>query len=324
MLPVRTLLAAIVVSAWTAVGTQALELGDPAPPLQVSEWIKGDPVKLKESGDKNVYVIEFWATWCGPCVATIPHLTELQKRWKDKGVAIVALTDEPAARIRSFVRGRGQNIGYTVGIDEDGRTYEAYMRPFKVQGIPHAFIVDKAGKLVWHGHPAVQMERTVERILSGTYDIQAAKNAAKARKRIDEYFGLVSTRGRRVFGLFGRSTAPPADVEKAAAIGKEILELGAADAHLMNEFSWRILTDEGIKPRDLDLALKAGKAAYDACEGKDPAIVDTYARALFDTGEHGRAIEYQKKAVELCDDKELIQHLKATLREYESRVSKAQ
>jgi thiol-disulfide isomerase/thioredoxin len=55
----------------------AVKVGDPAPPLKVEKFLKGDPVKAFKPG--HVYVVEFWATWCRPCVASMPHLTELQK-----------------------------------------------------------------------------------------------------------------------------------------------------------------------------------------------------------------------------------------------------
>ena len=70
---------------------------------------------------------------------------------------------------------------------------------------------------------------------------------------------------------------------------------------MLNEIAWTLLTDENIKQRDLTLATKLAKAAYDVSEGKEASIVDTYARALFDTGKVTEAIEHQKKAIELTD-----------------------
>ena len=69
-----------------AAPTAALKAGDAAPALKLAKWVKGTEVKTFEK-DK-VYVVEFWATWCGPCRRTIPHLTKLSKEMKDKVTVI--------------------------------------------------------------------------------------------------------------------------------------------------------------------------------------------------------------------------------------------
>ena len=63
-----------------AQATDNLTIGDPAPSLKYSKWIKGNPIKGFEDG--KVYVLEFWATWCVPCIKAMPHLSELAKKYK--------------------------------------------------------------------------------------------------------------------------------------------------------------------------------------------------------------------------------------------------
>lgn len=141
------------------------KLGDPAPALSVSEWVKGGPVTLADGKGKTVYVVEFWATWCPPCRESIPHLTELQKKYKDKGVVVIGVTTEDAADVQSFVTAQGAAMDYVVAVDKDGKTTEAYMDAFGEDGIPHAFIVDTAGAIVWHGHPLDGLDEAVAKFL---------------------------------------------------------------------------------------------------------------------------------------------------------------
>ena len=88
----------------TAGSTLALDLGDPAPALQVAEWIKGAPVDFKTGKGKNVYVLDFWATWCAPCRMSMPHLTELQQKYKSNGLVIVSISDEHPRLIEAFTK----------------------------------------------------------------------------------------------------------------------------------------------------------------------------------------------------------------------------
>jgi len=64
-----------------------VKVGEAAPRLQPSGWVQGDPVKQLEPG--KAYLVEFWATWCPPCRESIPHLNELHKQFKDKGLIVI-------------------------------------------------------------------------------------------------------------------------------------------------------------------------------------------------------------------------------------------
>lgn len=284
----------------------AADLGMAAPDLKIKEWVKGQAVDLKAGKDKQVTVVEFWATWCPPCRASIPHLSELQAKFKDKNVTIVGVSDETVPKVKPFVDKMADQMNYVVAVDDARRTSAAYMEAFGVDGIPHAFIVDKQGRIAWHGHPMSGLDKALEDIVSGDYDIETAKRSLRAEKSMRDYFEMVSD---------GQSTP------KSKELGEAILKDASGNAGLMNQFAWILLTHPRLKNPDHDLAGKAARAAYDISEGKDPSIIDTYARAQFVRGKINEAVILQKKAIELCDDAELKPQLEKTLKQYEAKLN---
>ncbi|MFW5845746.1 MAG: TlpA family protein disulfide reductase, partial [Planctomycetota bacterium] len=133
----------------------ALEVGQPAPALGDPTWIKGEAPTLDDG--EQWTVVEFWATWCGPCRTSIPHLTRLQEEYADS-LTIVGLSNEDTATVRPFVENMGADMAYAVGADAQ-QAYQSYMAG--ISGIPHAFLVDPTGVVAWHGHP-MQMDSILE------------------------------------------------------------------------------------------------------------------------------------------------------------------
>jgi len=297
-----------------------IELGDPAPPLQVAGWVKGKPVNLKAGKGKQVYVVELWATWCGPCKASIPHLTERQKKYADKGVVIIGVSYEEASVVKPFVEKMGDKMEYTVAVDRDKATYNAYMKAFGQGGIPHAFVIDKEGRIAWHGYPERNLEQTIEQILAGKYDLKAARQAELSRKMPAEYFGLIKAAEKSASANQKKDT-----LRRARTIGLNLVRSGAKDADLLDDFASRILALENPAVRDLDLAGKAAKAAVDAGGETDASIMQTYARVLFESRRRAEAVKYQKKAIELAkdEDEKTLGEMKAALATYEKKESAA-
>ncbi|MBX3402325.1 MAG: TlpA family protein disulfide reductase [Phycisphaeraceae bacterium] len=137
-----------------------LRTGDPAPPLSIEQWLKGEPVNAFERG--KVYVVEFWATWCPPCVAAIPHLNIMQKDHPSVVVIGIAGSERRPApgqpdtrveRLQAFIAERGDGMNYRVAYDEDRSMPRTWMEPAGEGGIPCVFIVGGDGKIAWIGHP---------------------------------------------------------------------------------------------------------------------------------------------------------------------------
>jgi len=190
MKPSRSLLTGLLGVLALAFPAFSAELGDLAAPLQIAEWVKGKPVDLASGEGKKIFVVEFWATWCGPCRASIPHLTELQKKFKDKDVVFIGVSDEDVPTVKKFVEKMGDKMDYTVAVDTDRKTSKGYMTAYGQGGIPTAFIVDKEGRMVWLGHPMGDLEKSLEQVVAGKFDLEKAKQRETTQKKINEFYTL--------------------------------------------------------------------------------------------------------------------------------------
>lgn len=135
-------------------------------PLFTLKDIQGTNVSLSDFKGK-VVLINFWATWCGPCKAEMPSLNNLHKALKDKGFAVLAIsTDSSEKPVRSFVTERG--ISFPVLMDKD-RT--VYSDKYAVIGLPMSFLIDKngvvvgrvVGEVVWD---SPEMKNKIEGVLN--------------------------------------------------------------------------------------------------------------------------------------------------------------
>lgn len=157
-----------------------LTVGAEAPKMSVDTWVQGDAVTKFEEG--KVYVVEFWATWCKPCIDAIPHLNKLHEKHKDDGLTVigVAASERTSAQggpdrrlqgVQQFVRGKGKQMGYTVAYDGDRTMWNAWMAPAGRRGIPSSFVVGGDGKIAWIGNPN-----------AGDFDDAVSKALERAKK----------------------------------------------------------------------------------------------------------------------------------------------
>ena len=148
------LLAAIL---WSGCGTQPLTSG-PAPDFTLDS-LHGDAVTLSALAGQ-VIVLDFWATWCSPCVEGLDHLQQMHERYADEGLVVLAINvGEDREEAAEFVADHGYT--FTVLLDADGRVSDAY----GVQAIPHTLIVDREGEV--HHTPGFpdEIEDTLRRLL---------------------------------------------------------------------------------------------------------------------------------------------------------------
>jgi thiol-disulfide isomerase/thioredoxin len=131
----------------------------PAPAFALAAPAGGAPVKLADQAG-HVVVLEFWATWCGPCSMTSPHLDDWHRKYAD--LRVIGITDEDSQLVQQYVTDHG--FGYQIAIDPDDHTNRDYL----VQGLPTIVVIDKAG-IVRYVHIGVpdfdEVEGQLKRLL---------------------------------------------------------------------------------------------------------------------------------------------------------------
>ena len=320
---------------------QKLAVGDAAPALHIAKWVKGAAVESFTPG--KVYVVEFWATWCGPCVASMPHLSQLQAQFKDKGVTIVGVTtadpNNSLEQVEAMVKDKGDGMGYTVAFDDGKQTFNAYMQAAGQGGIPCAFLIDGKGKLAYIGHPIV-LDIPLPEVVAGTWDASKGEERIKGamkqqreaiaavvadpeqgKKKLDAFVAAFPMLAHGIDETVFHQLVAAGKFERAWKVGDRVVDeaIAAKNPMTLNDVAWAIVDPEAkIEPRNLELALRAATAAVELSKQRDGAIIDTLARVWFWKQDYKKALELQQKAVEV--DKR--DDLRKTLEEYEKLATK--
>lgn len=232
-----------------------LRIGDPAPSLESARWVKGAPVRAFRKG--RCYVVEFWATWCGPCRENIPHVTELARAYKGRadfiGVDIwesqKAGGGDALPKVAKFVKEQGAKMGYRVAADvPEGRIAGAWMKPASESGIPCAFIVDGEGRVAWIGHPA-KVEDALKEVLAGTYDLAAARARRETELEITRPIeeAMTARNYPKAIEVIGAAIAKRPALEHSLTY-QQLVALYHADLAQGIRRSRQILEDSGHEP----------------------------------------------------------------------------
>jgi thiol-disulfide isomerase/thioredoxin len=328
-------LAAAIFATATQAQESNLKIGDAAPKLLVAKWVQGDPVKEFEA-DK-AYIVEFWATWCGPCRVSIPHLNELHEKFKDKGLVVIGqdVWERDESLVEPFVKKMGDKMTYRVAMDdkskeEQGAMAITWMKAAGQNGIPAAFVVNRQGKIAWIGHPMSLKEQVLEDVLADRYDLAKAaaekeqeesnraqltelskklntsmrqKNWDDAEKAVNEMEKLLPAGARSGLAMTRfQILTRRGDYDAAYKVVADLSDADPDNAMLQNQIAWTIASHKDLEKRDLALAEKIAERGNKAAKGKDPNILDTLARIQFMNGKKSQAIETEQKAVDLADD----------------------
>lgn len=280
-----------------------LLVGDPAPPFVVERFLRGEPRTLLAPG--RVHVVEFWATWCGPCIAGMPHLTALQRELGPKGLDVIGVATRPdewghdLASIEALIARKGDELGYALALDAEsdsaegyqgvfrGRTIESWMGAADVGAIPIAFVIDREGHIAAIA-PPLEIDATVRACLDGMFDRERAAR---------EYRALLAARAQ----LRELEALLPDEPAVALALTEELLAGPLwQDARHLSSIAER-WGGAGAGDEGLALALRAARRADELCRSADPGTLGSLARLLFRAGERDEAERAHERASTLAE-----------------------
>jgi thiol-disulfide isomerase/thioredoxin len=286
------------------VGTSGLagQIGELAPPLVVKEWLKGRPVEMKVG--TNIYLIEVWASWSPACRGIITNLNEIQKRFKDKGVIVAGISDEPEEKLKDFLQHAGTNIEYSVASD-DAETAKRYMSSVSQRGLPYLFIVATNTTLLWHGPPSSELLRSLDQITAGQYDLAAARKAEIARHQMEQYLMLAQRRDRRT-----------------AQAGRSLLAARTNDVVLLCDLAFQIATHSRLPRRDVALANEALGQAEKIASTNAFRVALTRAVLLFETGKQEEALARAKAVLASAKNPKEQQEAQSCLHTMQARLAR--
>lgn len=315
-----------------------LAVGDPAPPFHYTEWLTGDELAEFEPG--RIHVVEFWATWCGPCRTSMPHLSDLQEQYSSD-VKFMGFSDESVEVVTAFLDKPSRSdesktwsdiIRYSLALDEDRITHRSYLAATQQRGIPAAYIVGREGHLLWYGHP-MMMDAPLAKIVANEWtrenaaEMHAEEKAAFERQmELEQRLQTAQREGDwdEAIAAFDELVSDP---ELSASMANQILtkryelfSLAGRDekaqdladqirsemwdsAKDLNILAWVIANRFPETPvRNLDFALELANRANELTDKSDADVLSTVASVHFAMDDLDEAIAWQEKAVEHCDE----------------------
>ncbi len=352
----RVILKCAMVLAFTTVGcatllqrshaAELLTIGSAAPALDVEYWINKDQSKFlpvtKFEAD-NVYVIEFWATWCGPCVASMPYLAELQTKLADQGLRIISISDQDLETVEKFLDRdvrqatnakvetyRQLTSAYSLATDPDQSSTRDYMEAAAQNVIPTAFIVGKDAKIEWIGRP-MEMAGPLQAVLEGTWDREAYAAELRAQQEFEKAIQSIDALLRKQdfeaalsqvdsalagmpddlsLGLVKLEVLIASNKGDAAAEQLQTLFKNASETPgVVDVIAWSIyeIASHGRNEKGtlIDLALAETTKALEKTAGEEKAsMLDTMAHLQVVNGNLDKAIELETAAVALSGDRD--------------------
>lgn len=173
--------------------TVTLRIGDPAPPIKVQTWLRGKPITQFEKG--KVYVLDFWATWCGGCIMSFPHISGIAEKYKDR-VSFTSIDTkediegkvDAVAKVTDFLPSAwGHQLKLDLAVDGDSDAmWDAWIKPLRRVGLPTTYVIDQEGKIAWVDVNIDHLEWVLDQVLAKKWDRNKAAAIMQQRDAVED------------------------------------------------------------------------------------------------------------------------------------------
>jgi thiol-disulfide isomerase/thioredoxin len=162
------------------VHAQIVKIGDSVPDYTFEKVVNHSKstLNLRETKGK-ILIIEFWGTWCGPCIPALEHLDELQKKFKND-VAVVGISDDTEERLNKFLLKR------PVAIPLVSDTFDKKSTFFKIEGVPITYVVDRTNKILAITSPSEITEESLKKLIENK-NVDFKYNTGKSFSNADPF-----------------------------------------------------------------------------------------------------------------------------------------
>ncbi|MCD0486694.1 TlpA family protein disulfide reductase [Pedobacter sp. MC2016-14] len=314
-----------------------LIVGDAAPEIRYSKWLKGTPVSSYEKD--RLYVLEFWATWCGPCIAAMPGLSEFARKHPEVTVIAYNVWEKVGGRpyesslpnVEKFVKSMGNNMDFNVAVDNNEEyVSKNWLKNAGISGIPSTMLV-KDGKLIWIGSPS-GLEAMVASVQSGAQNAapkvseeERAKVAATINKQesisenydkalaAKDYKGAIAALDKILadhpdmsYGITMKKFTTYLDFldeKKGVEVAQNFLATTTIGGNTVANFGTAIAERTGLKPATYLFGTECLKLYISRSKGEvNPLVYDYIAKCYFLAGDYKNAVKNQQVVVEKTRD----------------------